>query len=178
MLADPRQSRLVLINISRGEPGGTSDWFSARWQKNLVLLPPALEILGVGTHAIGEYDAAQLPEPMVRSTMLLDGDGLSLWRNEQFTASLKASNIGVIFLGGAYLEEEVFIAALEGARRGYEIRLLADLSKPRCEADRSLALDRLSLHGVLATTVRQALLECAVRSDDPSLTQRVMNLLS
>jgi hypothetical protein len=178
MLADPRYSRLVLINVSRGEPSGPSAKLVARWHENLILLPRAFEILGVGMHAIGEYDATQLPQALTRSIALLDGDGLSLWRNEQFTASLLASNIGVIFLGGAYLEEEVFIAALEGVRRGYDVRLLADLSTPRCEADRSLVLDRLSLHGVLTTTVRQSLLECAVRLDDSSLTQSVLGLLS
>jgi hypothetical protein len=175
MLADPRHSRLVLINPTRGESGSVSSEFVARWRESLSLLHWAFEILGVGVHAIGDCDLAQLPE---RSITLLDGDGLSLWRNERFTTSLTASNIGVIFLGGAFLEEEVFIAALEGVRLGYDVRLLADLAMARREADRSLVLDRLALHGVLTTTVRQALLEWAVRLDDASLTQRVLKLLS
>jgi hypothetical protein len=178
MLADPRYSRLVLINPGRGEPGAVSAEFAARWRESLSLLPTAFEILGVGMHAIGEYDLAQLPEALAPSIAPLDGDGLSLWRNERFTASLAASNAGVIFLGGAFLEEEVFIAALEGVKLGYDVRLLADLSMARREADRSLVLDRLALHGVLTTTVRQALLEWVVCLDDPNLKQRVLELLS
>jgi nicotinamidase-related amidase len=178
MLADPRHSRLVLINPTRGEPGSVSSEFAARWRESLSLLPQAFEIFGVGLHAIGDCDLAQLPEALALSITRMDGNGLSLWRNDRFTASLVASNIGVIFLGGAFLEEEVFIAALEGARLGYDVRLLADLSMARREADRLLVVDRLALHGVLTSTVRQALLEWAVRLDDASLTQRVLKLLS
>jgi hypothetical protein len=178
MLANPRQSRLVLINPARGEATAASAQLVERWHEGLSLLPWAFEILGVGLHAIGEYDSAQLPEPLARSITPLDGDGLSLWRNEGFTTSLVASNVAVIFLGGAFLEEEVFIAALEGVRLGYDVRLLADLSLARRETDRSLVFDRLALHGVLTTTVRQALLEWAVCLDDPILKQRVVELLS
>jgi nicotinamidase-related amidase len=178
MLADPRHSRLVPINPARVEPHAASAEFVARRRESLALLPAAFEILGVGVHAIGEYDAAQLPEALAPSIKLLEGDGLSLWRNERFKALIAAANASVIFLGGAFLEEEVFIAALEAARLGYDVRLLADLSVARNEADRSLVLDRLALHGVLATTVRQALLEWAVCLDDPSSKQRVIKLLS
>ena len=73
---------------------------------------------------------------------------------------------------------EVFIAALEAVRLGYDVRLLADLSVARRDTDRSLVLDRLALHGVLMTTVRQALLEWAVCLDDPDCKQKVIGLLS
>ena len=114
MLADPRHSRLVLISLARGEVGGVSADFVARWRESLSLLAAAFEIFGVGLYAVGEYDSAQLPETLARSITPLDGDGLSLWRNERFATSLAASNIGVIFLGGALLEEDVFIAAWRG----------------------------------------------------------------
>jgi hypothetical protein len=178
MLADPRHSRLVLINLARGEGGGVSSEFGARRRESLSLLPAAFEIFGVGVQAVGEYDSAQLPDAVAPYIHAMDGDGLSLWQNEQFTTSLVTSNAGVIFLGGAFLDEDVFIAALEGVKLGYDMRLLADLSTARREADRSLVLDRLALHGVITTTVRQALLEWAVCLDDPLLKQRVRHLLS
>jgi hypothetical protein len=178
MLADPRHSRLVLINPSRGEGGAGSAEFAARWQESLSLLPAAHEIFGVGVYAIGEHDPAQWSQRLALSITLLEGDGLSLWRKERFTEPLAASDVGVVVLGGAWLEEEIFIAALEGVRLGHDVRLLADLSIARREADRSLVLHRLALHGVLATTVRQALLEWAVCLDDPILKQRVQQLLS
>jgi nicotinamidase-related amidase len=142
------------------------------------LLPAAFEIFGVTVHAVGDYDAAQVPETLAPAVTRLDGDGLSLWRDERFTTSLAESRVDVIFLGGAFLEEDVFIAALEGVKAGYDVRLLADLSIARCAADRSLALDRLALHGVLSTTIRQALLEWAVCFDDPLVRQKVRKLLS
>lgn len=84
----------------------------------------------------------------------------------------------MVFLGGAWLEEEVLIAALEGVRRGYDIRLLADLSVARLEIDRCLALDRLAMHGVPAMTLRQALLEWAAFVDDPSVSEMVHRRLA
>jgi hypothetical protein len=178
MLADPRHSRLVLINLARGDGGGVSSEYTARRHESLSFLPAALNVFGVGVYVVGEYDSAQLPNAVAPLITPLDGDGLSLWGNDQFTTSLAASNVTVIFLGGAFLEEDVFIAALEGVKAGYDVRLLTDLSMARREADRSLVLDRLALHGVLATTVRQALLEWAVSLDDAILKQRVLKLLS
>jgi len=178
MLADPRHSRLVLINLARGEASGVSSEFGARRRESLALLPAAFEIFGVSLHAVGEYDRAQLPQALAPLIDPMDGDGLSLWRNAELTTSLAASNAGVIFLGGAFLDEDVFITALEGVKLGYDMRLLADLSLARREADRSLVLDRLALHGVITTTVRQALLEWAVCLDDPLLKQKVRKLLS
>jgi len=178
MLADPRHSRVVLINLTRGERANVTAEFAARRRTSLTLLPFCQEMFAVGQTAVGEYEPSQLAEQVADSIATLHIDDLSLWRDQRFTDSLVASNTGVIFLGGAWLEEEIFIAALEGVRRGYDVRLLADLSIPRLEADRSLVLDRLALHGVLTTTVRQALLEWAVCLDDASLTQRVRQLLS
>ncbi len=178
MLADPRRSRLVLINPARGEEGGVSSEFGARRRESLPLLPAVFEIFGVGLYVVGEYEAAQLPDALSSLIEPIDSDGLSLWRNERFTASLAASDAGVIFLGGAFLDEDVFITALEGVKLGYDMRLLADLSLARREADRSLVLDRLALHGVITTTVRQALLEWAACLDDPVLKQKVRQLLS
>lgn len=178
MLADPRRSRVVLINLTRGEQANMPAGFAARRRASVALLPVCHDIFGVSQLAIGEFESDQLPDGVAGSIVPTDIDGLSLWREQEFTASLAAANVGVIFLGGAWLEEEVFIAALEGVRLGYDVRVLADLSVARVQSDRSLVLDRLALHGVLATTVRQTLLEWAVCLDDPIRKQRVRQLLS
>jgi nicotinamidase-related amidase len=136
------------------------------------------EGFGVTQLAIGEYEPNQIPDGVAHSIVPMNIDSLSLWRDQEFTAPLVASNVSVIFLCGAWLEEEIFIAALEGVRLGYDVRVLADLSVAHVETDRSLVLDRLALHGVLATTVRQTLLEWAVCLDDPILKQKVRQLLS
>jgi hypothetical protein len=65
--------------------------------------------------AVGEYDPGQLPDAVASFIYPMDGDGLSLWQNEQFTTSLVTSNAGVIFFGAAFVDEDVFIAALEAS---------------------------------------------------------------
>ena len=178
MLADPRRSRIALINLTRDEQANMSVEFAARRRASLTLLPVCQDAFGVTQLAIGAYESNQVPDGVAHSIVPINIDCLALWHDQEFTASLAAANVGVIFLAGAWLEEEVFIAALEGVRLGYDVRVLADLSVARVETDRSLVLDRLALHGVLATTVRQTLLEWAVCLDDPILKQKVRQLLS
>jgi hypothetical protein len=178
MLANPGHSRVILFNPSRSELGEVSAERVARRSESLSLLPAAQELFGVAVYAIGEYRSAPVPARLQEITSVLDVDGLSLWNDQGFASSLAVSNVEVIFLGGAWLEEEVFIAALEGAKLGYDMRIIADLSIARREGDRSLVFHRLALHGVLTTTVRQALLEWAVCLDDPVVKQSVQHLLS
>ena len=178
MLADPRRSRVVLINLTRGEQADMSAEFGARRRANLSLLALCKEVFDVVPLAVGEYEPRQIPDEVAGSIVPLDIDGLCVWRDQHFMASLAASNIGVVFLGGVWLEEEVLVTALKGVKRGYDVRVLTDLSVARVEADRSLALDRLALHGVLATTLRQTLLEWAMCLDDRGLIQRVRQLLA
>ncbi|CAN7220096.1 hypothetical protein LJR220_000727 [Bradyrhizobium sp. LjRoot220] len=178
MLADPRRSRVVLINLTRGEQASMPVEFAARRRASLALLPVCQDVFGVTQLAIGEYERNQIPDGLAHSIVPTSIDCLALWHDQEIMDSLAAANVGIVFLGGAWLEEEVFVAALEGVSLGYDVRVLADLSVPRIETDRSLVLDRLALHGVLATTVRQTLLEWAVCTDDPILKQKVRQLLS
>jgi len=177
MLADPRHSRIVLINLARDEQADVLSEVAARRRASLSLLPACRQIFEVGTSAIGEFDPTRIPQELAGSISVIDIDGLSFWRDSRSTEPLAAAGGGIVFLGGAWLEEEVFVAALEGVRLGYDIRLLADIALARVEGDRPLVLDRLAQHGVLATTVRQTMLEWAVCVDDPVLKQKVQQLL-
>ena len=177
MLADPRRSRVVLINLTRGEQANMPVEFVARRRASLSLLPLCKEVFDVPPLAVGEYEPRQISDEVAGSIVPLDIDCLCVWHDQHFMASLAASNIGVVFLGGVWLEEEVFVTALKGVRLGYDVRVLTDLSVARVEADRSLVLDRLALHGVLATTLRQTLLEWAMCLDDRVLIERVRQLL-
>lgn len=178
MLADPRHSRVVLINLTRGEEPASAS-VAAR-HVSLSLLQEGLQIFAVASTVIGECSpfGIELTEQVVNSIAQLDGDAFSIWRDRRFTDALGSSDTGIVFLGGSWLEEEIFIVALQGVERGYDVRLLSDLVRARVEADRSLVFDRLAAHGILATTVRQTLLEWAVCLDDPLLKQRVQQLLS
>jgi hypothetical protein len=169
---------VVLINPARQERGAvTADRLAYR-QDSLSLLAAAREIFGIGLDVVGEYQPGQFPTELSELVEAIDLAALCLWRDLRFANSLTAADIGVVFIGGAWLEEEVLLAALEGVKLGYDVRLLADLSVGRIEADRSLVLQRLVLHGVPIMTVRQALLEWTSCLQDLALTQRVQQLLS
>lgn len=146
--------------------------------RSVALLAACQEVFGIPLIAVGEYDRDALSDRIAECIEHLDTDALSSWQSPRIAARLAASDPGVIFLGGAFLEEEVLIAALEGARHGYDIRLLADLSVGRYEADRPLVLARLAHYGILATTVRQTLFELAVSLGDQTISERVQDLLS
>src|SRR5882762_10621980 len=62
MLADPRHSRVVLVNLTRGEPIDSSIAFAARRRASLSLLPIAVDMFGVAVTVVGEYQPARLPE--------------------------------------------------------------------------------------------------------------------
>ncbi|WP_445216118.1 hypothetical protein ACKWRH_27870 [Bradyrhizobium sp. Pa8] len=178
MLADPRQSRVVLLNPARGSVAGGAEAFAIRCFEALALLPTCRDLLGVQLIAFGDYRPSSLSAEVAAATEHFQSEALSPWRDPAFAAHLADAHVGIVFFGGLYLEEDVLIAAIEGATRGYEVRLLSDLAFARREADRQLVVNRLAHHGILTTTVRQTLFEWAVARDDRALTLRIQQLLS
>lgn len=176
MLADPQHSCVILLNMTRG--GADAHAPDLRHSGNLALLPAGRKFFGVPQVAVGEYEQSILPDWIAAAIEHIEIDALSLWRDPRLATRLAESNTSIIFLGGAFLEEEVLIAALEGARHGYDIRLLSDLSVGRRDADRPLVLARLAHYGILATTIRQTLLEWSVSLGDQALSQKIIELLA
>lgn len=177
MLADPHHSCVILVNMTRSSGVGVPTPV-LRDGRSAALLPACQEVFGISPIAVGEYDRGALSDRIAACIEHLEIDVVSLWRHPRIAARLAASDAGVIFLGGAFLEEEVLIAALEGARHGYDIRLLADLSVGRHEADGPLVLTRLAHYGILATTIRQTLFEWAVSLGDQAISRSIQDLLS
>ncbi|MBO4225299.1 hypothetical protein [Bradyrhizobium neotropicale] len=169
---------MVLINLTRGETPA-SGGLAAR-HTGLSLLQAGLDLFALAPIIVDQCQPFGLGviEQFMNATIQLESDALSIWGDRRFIDTLGSSDAEIIFLGGSWLEEEISIVALQAAERGYDVRLLSDLIQSRSAADRSLVFDRLSVHGVLATTVRQTLLEWAVCLDDPLLKQRVRELLS
>lgn len=178
MLADPRRSCVVLVNLTRAFPVGVADAFASRHSASMAQLSVGSEYLAVPRVVIGEYEETLLPCRFSGAAKRLDIETLALWRDTQFIDLLAQANITDVFLGGAFLEEEILVTALEGARRGYDIRILSDLSVARFETDRCLVFERVAHHGIVATTVGQALLEWSVSLDDPVIIRRIRQLLS
>jgi len=178
MLADPRRSCVILLNLTRLGGAGVAPDFATQRETSLSLLAGCQELFTVRQLAIGECEMALLPGQSVASIEHLEGEVLSFWEDLRLADRLSGADVGTIFLGGSYLEEDVLIAALQGAGRGYAIRILTDLSIARTEPDRILVFDRLAQHGVVATTVRQAVLEWAVSLGDAATIDKARRLLS
>lgn len=177
MLADPRHSCVILINITRGA-AGTARVSGLNDAGSVNLLPACRDIFGVACVSVGECEQAGLTSELAASIEHLEVEALSLWEDPRVSVRLEESAVNLVLLGGAFLEEEVLIAVLQGARQGYDIRLLSDLSFPRRELDGAVAIDRLAHHGIVTTTVRQALLEWAVCLGDQSILRKVQDLLA
>ncbi len=177
MLADPRHSCIVLANVTRTAPAGVTETFALRRVKSLSLLSVCRDNFAVPTIVIGEYEKAVLPVEFIETVSHLHIETFALWHDRQFADVLAKADVTNVFLGGAFLDEEILIAALEGAKRGHDVRILSDLTIARQDADRDLVLDRLAHHGVIATTVSQMLLEWSVSLNDSAVIEKVQQLL-
>jgi hypothetical protein len=175
MLVHPRRSAVVLLNPSRlsnvGETTGGDDH-----RTNLCLLAQGCRMLGVCPSSLGDCEPEVL-SAIVTDVQVIPLDGLLLRNDQSFVERLTRSEPRLLLLAGACLEEEVLLAALEAVGRGYDVRVLSDPSVARREAERRPVFDRLALHGVLVTTVRQTLLEWAVTVGDAPLMQKIRKLL-
>ncbi|WP_024512715.1 isochorismatase family protein [Bradyrhizobium sp. ARR65] len=167
---------MVLINLMRDQMPAHTAVIGA----GLSLLQAGLQMFNVSSILVGKCQPLDIEPDQAAMDLItqLEVNAFSIWRDRRFTDGLASAQASVLFFGGSWLEEEIFISALQAAERGYDVRLVSDITTARAEADRSFVLDRLALHGILATTVRQMLLEWAVCLGDPVLLQKVQELLS
>lgn len=176
MLAHPGQSVVVMLNPSRyltvAEPV-----IAGERRTSLRRLALGCRILDVSSLVVGDFDPQELSAIVPNGFQMVPADGLLPWDDQRFLERMSRDDLRFLFLAGAWLEEEVLLAALEAAQRGYDVRLLSDLSSARHEAERRPVFDRLALHGMVVTTVRQTLLELVVSRGDERLKQEIRSLL-
>ena len=175
MLANPGGSRVLFINIAR-RPLEASETTPAR-AVTLSLLLRGIVLLGVPAFAAGETESGLATNDAGADVLPLETDPLTIWRDGGFNSNLADPAIGIVYLAGAWLEEELVLVAIEGVELGYDVRLFADLSLPRFAVERDIALRRLEQHGVILTSVRQTLLEWTLTTEDESLRAEVQSLL-
>lgn len=174
MLADPRQSVVLILNPDRASTGALEQ---DAHSENFPLLEAGCRLLGVTPLALGDCKPQTSNTRTPQVFQMIPLDGRLPWKDERFIQRMAQDDYRFLYLAGAWLEEDVFMTALEGAARGYDIRLLSDLSAARREAERRPMFDRLVLHGMLVTTVRQTLLEWALRLGDSGLIEEIRQLL-
>ena len=64
----------------------------------------------------------------VANCAVIPDDPVNVWRDHDMVDRLGPPETEVLYLGGAWLEEEVLIAALSAVRIGYDTRVFTDLS--------------------------------------------------
>lgn len=176
MIANPRRSSVLLIHLDRclaeGVSGEVEDW-----RASVSLLEAARKIFGIPLVLAGECGRAfECIEGAAQGLAGPNLDPLGIWGEGVFPFA--AEETGVVFVGGAWLEEDVLLTAIRAASLGYDVRLLTDLSRLRRAVDRQLTIERLAMHGVLTVTLRQALLEWAVFTEDKATMALVRALLA
>lgn len=177
MLADPRRSCIFWIHPDRCFGIG-QDVAATLWPKRFAMLAAAREVFDVPVFLVGErHQTIAGARPSLRDIVELDVDPLLLWQSGWRAPRGDLNEPGLVVIGGAWVEEEVLIAAVGAATLGYDVRLLSDLSIARCEADRRLVVDRLHLYGIAETVLSQTLLEWASCLQDPVRIGRVRELL-
>ena len=178
MLARPNKSKIILINPMVYVQDDCLSEGSSAVDNALSLLISVVNVFDCGTIIICNKQGSIESKDLANVSVVIDVDDLSIWKDGRLTSALSDCMTNVIFLGGAWLEEEVMLGAMQGAALGYDMRILVDLSKARHESERSPAFQRLAQHGILTSTVRQMAIEWAAAIDDAAVTDAIRMLLS
>jgi hypothetical protein len=177
MFATLDQSTVLLINPQTVAGMTLSDQFKRRIEKAHVLLRDAARVTGVSTRLLGAVDDTTNIFASLPNCEVLSGDAVNFWRDENVTDRLGSPETQALHVGGAWLEEDILVAALSAVRIGYDTRVLLDVSIARSLFDRASALERLTPHGVLMTTVRQTVIEWSLSSPDIDIARQLRELL-
>jgi nicotinamidase-related amidase len=158
---------------------GEAGEYARQWRDGVSLLAATRTMFAISPVVVGERDAAmEIVGAMDDRCVSLDVDPLTIWQTEGLPSALRMDEAGILFIAGAWLEEDVLLAAVRAASVGYDVRLLVDLSRSRRESEGQLVVHRAAMHGILVVTLRQALLEWATFTDDNATIARVRALLA
>ena len=177
MFSVPDHSLVLLINSDIAASVELPEEVRTRLEKSCDLLRQALRAAAVPARLLGAAQDIGGLFASIANCEVIPNDPVNIWRDEDIIERLGPPETQVLYIGGAWLEEEVLIAALSAARIGYDTRVLTDLSVLRSRLDRIPALDRLAQHNILATTVRQTVMEWSRAVPDYELARRLRAML-
>jgi nicotinamidase-related amidase len=83
----------------------------------------------------------------------------------------------ILYVGGAWLDQDVLGAALSAAEIGYDTRVLVDVSVAQTQFDRAWALERLQQRDILMTTMRQTTTEWSLAAPDETVARQLRDTL-
>jgi nicotinamidase-related amidase len=107
----------------------------------------------------------------------ITGDLLTIFSGGGLHSDLRRPDCRHLFLGGFWLDEDVFIAALAAQEEGFDTRVLVDLSIARDRLSQLSTMARLNQHGVLLTTTRQTIYEWALTAEEGAERETLIGLL-
>ena len=151
----PDHSLVLLINPDIACRTELPDEIRTRLESSCDLLRQAPQAAAVPARLLGAAVEVGASFTSIANCEVILNDPVNIWRDQDVIDRFGPAETQVLYLGGAWLEEEVLIAALSAARIGYDTRVFTDVSVLRSLLDRTPALDRLAQHGILTTTVRQ-----------------------
>jgi hypothetical protein len=177
MLAISERSVLLLINPDSGRLAGLPTEFRSRIEMNRVLLRHFAQVSQVSVRLLGDVgDAAAGFRSLPKCQILVD-DAVGFWRNDVANRQLGHFDTQVLYIGGAWLDQDVLTAALAAVHIGYDTRVLVDVSVATTRFERGWALERLEQHHVLMTTMRQTMAEWSLATPDEATSRQLRSTL-
>jgi|307.fasta_scaffold120476_1 hypothetical protein len=177
MLAISQRSVVLLVNPSPGRLAHLPPQFRSRVEISRGLLRHFVQVAGVSLRLLGDIGSASASFRSLANCQVLAGDPVRFWRDNDVGRRLGPADTQVIYVGGAWLDQDVLAAALSAVHIGYDTRVLVDVSIALTYFDRAWALERLEQHDVLITTMRQTMTEWSLAAPDENISRQLRDAL-
>jgi hypothetical protein len=176
MLAMSENSIVLLINPEAVRLANLPPQFRSHVESRRALLRDVAQISGVAIRLMGRVgDIAETFTSLPNCQTVL-GDAVNFWRDKDAIESLGPPERHVLYCGGAWLDQDIIVAALSAVEIGYDTRVLVDISVAQTHFDRAGALERLMQHGVLMTSVRQTMVEWSLTAPKDGIGQQLREM--
>jgi hypothetical protein len=177
MFVTSETSTILLINPHPRWLTSLPTRFRTKIALNRILLRHFVQVSGSSIRLLGDVGEAAASFRSLPKCEILAEDAVEFWRSGEAERRLGPADGRAIFLGGAWLDEHVFAAALSTSRIGYDVRVLVDVSVAKTRFDRVWALERFEQHGVKMTTMRQTVTEWSLATSDESVSRQLREML-
>ena len=119
MFSVPDHSLVLLINPDIACRTELPEEIRARLENSCDLLRQTLRATAVPARLLGAAEQIGASFASISNCDVIPNDPVNVWRDQDMIDRLGSPETQVLYLGGAWLEEEVLIAALSAARIGY-----------------------------------------------------------
>jgi hypothetical protein len=177
MLAISEKSIVLLINPDSTRLAGLPSEFRSRIEMNRVLLRHFAQVSQVSVRLLGDVGNAAASFRSLPKCQIIVDDAVSFWRSDVANRQLGHFDTQVLYIGGAWLDQDVLTAALAAVHIGYDTRVLVDVSVATTRFERQWALERLEQHDVLMTTMRQTMAEWSLATPDEATSRQLRSTL-